>query len=308
MRETTTTTIFPSAQEDVQAAECVVSTPQTVSPSYRLAFRDHDLLLRDELRPVRLLLELQKAELILDEHGITDTVVIFGSARILAPDIATAKATAVEAALRQIPHDPRLVREAARARRDAANARYYEEARKLASYIAHANQLNGHGHCVVATGGGPGIMEAANRGAHEAGAKSIGLSIVLPHEEHPNEFVTPALSFLFHYFAIRKMHFLMRARVLVVFPGGLGTLDELFDALTLIQTQKIKPIPILVFGKSFWERVLNLQALVDEGMIAPEDVGLLRYVETAEEAWDLIVDSIYEEKAEEMSAEQYYRP
>ncbi|OPZ84243.1 MAG: putative lysine decarboxylase [bacterium ADurb.Bin429] len=282
------TSIFPSALEDVLAAETVVATPQTVSSSYRLAFRDYDLLLKDELRPVRLMLELLKAELVLREHGITETIVIFGSARIATPETAADKLAAAQAALQQAPDNPQYLRNVASARRDVANARYYTEAQQLARFISQANLTTEDGRCVVVTGGGPGIMEAANRGAYESGAPSVGLNIVVPHEQHPNAYVTPELSFLFHYFAIRKMHFLLRARVLVVFPGGFGTFDELFDALTLIQTHKINPLPILIFGKAFWERVLNLHALVDEGMIAPEDVELIQYVETAEEAWDTI--------------------
>ncbi len=287
------TSIFPSALEDVLAAETVVATPQTaavqtVSSSYRLAFRDHDLLLKDELRPVRLMLELLKAELVLREHGITDTIVIFGSARIATPEAAADKLAAAQAALQQAPDNPQYMMHVASAQRDVANARYYTEAQQLAKFISQANLLTEERRCVVVTGGGPGIMEAANRGAHEVGAPSVGLNIVVPHEQHPNAYVTPELSFLFHYFAIRKMHFLLRARVLVVFPGGFGTFDELFDALTLIQTHKLTPLPILIFGKAFWERVLNLHALVDEGMIAPDDVELIQYVETAEEAWDII--------------------
>ena len=292
MREEWIPSIFPSAGDDVKAAELDTSTPQTLSPSYRLAFRDYDLLLKDELRPVRLLLELQKPELILNDHGIAHTVVIFGGSRLRDESSAQAIVTTAETAAKADPTNTQLARELTAAHRLLANAKYYEEARKLAGMISCANkEVNGL-HCVVATGGGPGIMEAANRGAQEAGAESIGYNIVLPFEQHPNQYITPELCFLFHYFAIRKMHFLMRARVLIVFPGGFGTLDELFEALTLIQTHKITPIPILIFGKSYWERLINFQVLVDEGMILQDDLTLFHYVETAEVAWDIISNTI----------------
>ena len=288
--------LFPSAWDDARAADLDAITPQTQSPSYRLAFRDHDFLLKDELRAVRLQLELLKPELILNEHGIEGTIVIFGGSRIPEPAVAAARMTAAEAAARDNPDDPRLATELDRARRQAERARYYDEARKLAFLISEANKASDDFNCVVATGGGPGIMEAANRGACEAGVPSIGYNIVLPFEQHPNAYVTPELSFLFHYFAVRKMHFLMRARALVVFPGGFGTLDELFETLTLIQTTKVKPIPVLIFGRSFWERVINFDALVEEGTISPEDLEIFRYVETAEEAWGIIAAAAPERK------------
>ncbi|MHB9110364.1 MAG: LOG family protein [Armatimonadota bacterium] len=286
--------IFPSALEDARAADLDPVTPQTESPSYRLAFRDHDFLLKDELRHVRLQLEMLKPELILNEHGIEGTIVIFGGSRIPEPAVAAVRVEAAEAAARDNPDDPRLATELDRARRQLERARYYDEARKLAVLISEANKASDDFNCVVATGGGPGIMEAANRGACEAGVPSIGYNIVLPFEQHPNAYVTPELSFLFHYFAVRKMHFLMRARALVVFPGGFGTLDELFETLTLIQTTKVKPIPVLIFGRSFWERVINFDALVEEGTISPEDPGIFRYVETAEEAWEIIAAAAME--------------
>lgn len=288
--------LFPSAWDDARAAGLHPVTPQTQSPSYRLAFCDHDFLLQDELRHVRLLLEMLKPELILNEHGIKGTIVIFGSARIPAPEEAAARVKAAESALRRAPDDLQLVEELARARRQAERSRYYDEARKLAGLISEANKASDDFNCVVATGGGPGIMEAANRGACEAGAQSIGFNIVQPFEQQPNQYVTPELSFLFHYFAIRKMHFLMRARALVVFPGGFGTFDELFEALTLIQTKKIKPIPVLIFGQAFWERVVNFDALAEEGVISPGDLNIFRYVETAEEAWEIIADTVMERK------------
>jgi uncharacterized protein (TIGR00730 family) len=254
-------------------------TPQTQHPAYRLAFRDTDFLLRDDLRPVRFQLELLKAETMLEEAGVGSTLVIYGSARIPSPERA-------EAMLANADQDPRGRKVIERL---VAKARYYEEARKLA-YMASACAVveDGKRQFVVTSGGGPAIMEAANRGAHEAGAESIGLNIVLPHEQAPNEYVTPRLSFQFHYFALRKMHFLLRARAVAVFPGGFGTFDEFFELLTLIQTGKMKPIPILLFGSDFWSRVVNFQALVEEGVIDENDLDLFRIVDTAEEAWQRI--------------------
>jgi hypothetical protein len=176
------------------------------------------------------------------------------------------------------------------ARRIAAKARYYDEARRLGQIITEVSQTNGHREFVVVTGGGPGIMEAANRGAQDVGGKSIGLSIVLPLEERLNPYVTPELSFQFHYFAVRKMHFLLRAKALVVFPGGYGTLDELFETLTLIQTKKVAPVPVLLVGREYWQSVINFEVLAEEGTIAAADLALFQYVETAEEAWTLIQD------------------
>jgi len=279
---------FPSALEDARAAELSIPSPQTLSPSYRLAYRDHDFLLKDELRPVRLQLELLKPELILREHGIERTIIVFGSARIPEPKAAHEQLAEMEAAARKDPTNESLARKVGIARRVADKSKYYEEARRLASLISQAGKALDKPHDVLVTGGGPGIMEAANRGAYDAGAESIGLNIVLPFEQKPNAYITPELCFQFHYFAIRKMHFLMRAKALVVFPGGYGTLDELFETLTLIQTRKIKPIPVLIFGREFWEKIINFDALVDEGTISPEDIELFQYVETAEQAWEII--------------------
>lgn len=282
---------FPSAREDVAIAQVnVPETPQTASPAYRLAFEDDDFLLRSDLRAVRLQLELLKPELLQQEQGIRSTVAMFGSARIPDPEVAASHLAEVEAEARTKPHDKALARKVTVARRMLANSRYYEEARRLAQIVS--NTCVGEHVCdfVVKTGGGPGIMEAANRGAADVGAKSIGLNIVLPMEQAPNRYISPELCFRFHYFAIRKMHFLIRVKALVVFPGGFGTLDELFEALTLIQTGKIEPIPVLLFGREYWERVLNIDAMVMEGMICPEDKGLLTFVETAEEAWNIIAE------------------
>ena len=280
--------IFPSAHEDARIAGKPVEAPHCQSPSYRLAFQDPDFLLRDELRPVRLQLELLKPELILQEHRIDSTIVVFGSARIPEPQAAMKGLEAAKAELQIDAGNPALQLKVRIAERRVANSRYYEEARKLGRLVAAYSHDN---RFVVMTGGGPGIMEAANRGAHDAGALSIGMNIVLPHEQLPNPYITPDLNFQFHYFAIRKMHLIMRAKALVAFPGGFGTLDELFETLTLIQTGKVRHIPVLLFGREFWERVIHFQALVDEGTIALEDLNLFSYVDTAEEAWDIILRS-----------------
>lgn len=282
---------FPSAREDAAIAQVTTpETPQTTSPAYRLAFEDEDFLLRSDLRAVRLQLELLKPELLQQEQGIRSTIAMFGSARIPDPDTAARNLAEAETAARALPRDKGLAHKVTVARRMLANSRYYEEARQLAQIVSKT--CIGEHVCdfVVKTGGGPGIMEAANRGAAEVGGKSIGLNIVLPMEQAPNRYITPELCFRFHYFAIRKMHFLIRVKALVVFPGGFGTLDELFEALTLIQTRKIEPIPVLLFGREYWERVLNIDAMVMEGMVSPEDKDLLTFVETAEEAWNIVAE------------------
>ncbi|TNC74132.1 TIGR00730 family Rossman fold protein [Rubellimicrobium roseum] len=251
--------------EDRETVAQIPVTPQTQAPSYRLAFADEDFLLREELRPVRLQLELLKPQLMLDEAGVETTVVLFGGARI--PDAAHAGQA----------RTPTL----------AALSKYYEEARRFAYLVTEASLFESRGRrAVIATGGGPGVMEAGNRGAQDAGGRSVGLNIVLPHEQAPNAYVTPDLCFNFHYFAIRKMHFLMRAEAVCVFPGGFGTLDEMFEALTLIQTGRMAKVPFLLFGKDFWERIIDWQALAEAGTIAAEDLDLFRYVETADEAME----------------------
>jgi uncharacterized protein (TIGR00730 family) len=270
---------FPSAVEDASATRpaCRYETPGS---SYRLAFTDVDFLLRDELRPVRVQLELLKPDLIQQAHGIESTIVIFGSARILPPERAQARLHAAESS-----GDERQLRAA---RHALEMSQYYEQARRFAELVTIASRrLAAPIHIV--TGGGPGVMEAGNRGAFESGGQSIGLNIVLPHEQEPNPYITPELCFQFHYFALRKMHFLMRSIALVCFPGGFGTLDELFEALTLIQTGKCRRRPIYLFGRAFWEKLINLDHLVETGMISPEDVNLVRFVESAEDAWDQIV-------------------
>jgi len=277
--------IFPSADEDVEAAGHVADTPQTLSPAYRLAFQDDDFLLRDELRPVRLQLELLKPELALQEENIVSTIVVFGSARTPSPEEAERGLAAAEEKLRAAGESPEAAHDVRRARHVLERSRYYGEARRFAAIVSKAGQCGPERCYVVVTGGGPGIMEAANRGAGDVGAESIGLNIVLPFEQAPNPYITPKLSFQFHYFAIRKMHFLMRARALVCFPGGFGTMDELFEALTLIQTGKIEPIPVLLFGEAWWRRIVDFEAMVDEGVISPRDLDIFRYVDTAEAAW-----------------------
>ncbi|BAK64796.1 MULTISPECIES: TIGR00730 family Rossman fold protein [Sphingobium] len=275
---------FRPAIEEARDARRAIPTPQTESKSYTLAFQDPEFLLRPDLRPVRFQLELLKPELLLDEARIASTFVFYGSARIPEPEAAQAR---IEAA--RTPQERKV------AERLAAKARYYEEARKLAR-IAAQFPVNAAGcrNFVVCSGGGPSIMEAANRGAADVGAQTIGLNIVLPHEQNPNPYVTPDLSFQFHYFALRKMHFTLRARALAVFPGGFGTFDEFFELLTLVQTGKMKPIPILLFGREFWTRVVNFDALAEEGVISPHDLDLINWVETAEEAWR-VVDEFYGE-------------
>jgi uncharacterized protein (TIGR00730 family) len=280
--------LFPSAEEDADAAELAPEAPQTLSPSYRLAYTDKDFLLRDELRPVRLQLELLKPELLQQDYGIQSTIVIFGSTRIPDAKKALQRLQKAERRAAACPSDPALSDEVEIARRVLAKARYYDEARELGRIITADTQQAGRRSLVVVTGGGPGLMEAANRGAHDAGGKSMGLNIVLPMEQCPNPYVTPELNFQFHYFAVRKMHFLMRARALVAFPGGFGTLDELFETLTLIQTKKIKPVPVLLFGRKYWQKIINFEALAQEGTIAAEDLKLFEYVETAQEAWSII--------------------
>lgn len=284
--------VFPSAKDDVSVSRLVPDTPQTRSSAYRLAYADKQFLLRDELRPVRLQLELLKPELLQHEHGIHSTVVIFGSTRIPERKLAIERLQQAEASALVKPTDPQLARQVKIAASILDKVRYYDEARLLARMITERSQQDENCELVVITGGGPGIMEAANRGADDVGGKSIGLNIVLPMEQCPNPYITPDLSFQFHYFAIRKMHFLMRAKALVAFPGGLGTLDELFETLTLIQTKKVKPVPVLLFGREYWQRIINFDALVEEGTIDPENLDLFQYVETAKEAW-LAIRSFY---------------
>jgi len=274
---------FPTAQEDAEK-EVVSPNARYEGPecAYRLAFTDVDFLLREELRPIRLQLELLKPELVQDELGVEATIVFFGSARIVAPEVAEAELAAAREG-----GDPRALK-AAQTR--VSMSRFYDEARRFAAIVTRRSATLEKAIYVV-TGGGPGIMEAGNRGAFEVGGKSVGLNIVLSREQVPNRYITPELCFQFHYFALRKMHFLMRAIALVCFPGGFGTLDELFEVLTLVQTGKSRMRPILLFGREFWTRLIDFDLLIETGMISPEDVKLFHFVETAEEAWALLVSA-----------------
>ena len=254
------------AHTDRTAADGVPVTPQTLAPSYKLAFNDFDFMCREELRPVRLQLELLKTELMLDEYGVQSTIVLFGGARIPEP----------------------AKKDVARTKTLADLSRFYDEAREFSRLMTLRSNGSSGRENVIVTGGGPGVMEAGNRGAMDAGGVSIGLNIVLPFEQAPNEYVTPDLCFNFHYFAIRKMHFLMRAKAICVFPGGFGTMDEMFEALTLIQTGRMERVPFLLFGRDFWQRIINWDALADAGTISAEDLDLFRFVETAQEAIEVL--------------------
>src|SRR5438270_12144017 len=279
--------IFPTSEVDARAAEHVPSIPQNESSAYKLAFQDSEFLLREDLRPVRFQLALLKPELSLNEANIGSTFVFYGSARIPAPEMADALvAAATNAEQEKI------------AERLKAKSRYYEVARELARLASRCGRdVDGKRHFVVCSGGGPSIMEAANRGAWEEGQESIGLNIVLPHEQLPNRYVTPDLSFQFHYFALRKMHFQLRARAVAVFPGGYGTFDEMFELLTLIQTGKVRPLPIVLFGKDYWNRCVKFEAMVEEGVISPHDLDLIHWSEDAHEAWRFVMDFYAEHPA-----------
>ena len=275
---------FPTAQQDAEQDAKAAAPPSRYGgpeSAFRLAFTDTEFLLREELRPVRMQLELLKPELVQTEQGIQSTIVIFGSARIASLATATARLQVARAA-----DDEQALRAAEAA---LAMSHFYEEARRFAALVTERSRALPTPIYVV-TGGGPGIMEAGNRGAFEVGGKSIGLNIVLPHEQQPNPYITPELCFQFHYFALRKMHFLMRSIALVCFPGGFGTLDELFETMTLVQTGKSRPRPILLFGRAFWQKLINFDHLVDTGMISASDLGLFHFVETAEQAWQCLDD------------------
>jgi uncharacterized protein (TIGR00730 family) len=258
------------------------------SGSYLLAAYDDEFLQRPELRPVRLQLELLKPELFLNEQKINSTIVVFGGTQIVERPQAEERLSAARAALENSPGDPALARAVSRAERILDKAHYYDAAREFARICSSSCQLDDRCDYVVITGGGPGIMEAANRGAHEVGCKSIGLNITLPEEQKPNPYITPNLCFQFHYFAIRKMHFLMRAKALVAFPGGFGTLDELFEVLTLKQTKRMQNVPVILYGRAYWDKLLNFQFLADEGVIGDQHLNLIEYAESPQEAWDII--------------------
>ncbi|HWK15702.1 MAG TPA: LOG family protein [Rhizobiaceae bacterium] len=261
-------TALPHSDEDLQRAKSVPDTPQTRSRAYQLAWDDDEFMTRRELRPVRLQLELLKPEMLLAERGIRSTVIMFGGARIPEPG------GEAWAAKNEVQKKNLL-----------ANSRYYEEARRFARLCSEHSAESYYREFVVVTGGGPGVMEAGNRGAADCGAPSIGLNIVLPHEQAPNAYVTPELCFNFHYFAIRKMHFMTRAKAVAVFPGGFGTMDELFETLTLMQTGRMERVPVLLFGKEFWAQAINIDFLAEQGTISPGDETLISHVDSADEAW-----------------------
>jgi uncharacterized protein (TIGR00730 family) len=262
------------------------------SPSYRLAELDLEFIGRAEQRPVRMQLELQKAETVLLENKVRSTVVVFGGTQIVPREIAEQRLTEARGRLKSAPESVLHAREVARAESIVAKSHFYDEAREFSRLVSEYCQSQAEDKCdlVVMTGGGPGIMEAANRGAFEIGAKSVGLNIVLPHEQEPNPYITPELCLQFHYFAMRKFHFILRAAALVIFPGGFGTLDQLFEVLTLRQTGRMQEIPIIMYGTDYWTRVIDLEALADEGVVADEHLRLIHYADSPEQAWRIVVD------------------
>ena len=260
------------------------------SPSYRLAEYDFDFLKRDDIRHVRMTLELLKTETLLRDNNVKATVVVFGSARIVPQETAELHLREALQAAEAKPGDPLARRAIQRAERVLAKSRFYEEACQFGRLVSTVCQIEGRNDFVIATGGGPGIMEAANRGAFDVGAKSVGFNIDLPHEQEPNPYITPDLCFRFHYFAIRKFHFILRAKALVVFPGGFGTLDELFDTLCLRQTRRMQAIPIILYSRDYWESILDFSKMADEGVVDDEDLKLISFAESPEEAWKIIAD------------------
>ena len=260
-----------SSRQDIEESRRVPRTPQTEAPAYRLAFSDEEFMTSDEMRGVRFQLEYLKPELWLQERGVNSTVVLFGGARIAEPG-----------------SEPKAAKTAIARQNLKKSSRYYDEARRFAQYISLMSKALDHKEYMVVTGGGPGVMEAGNRGASEVGSPSIGFNIVLPHEQAPNKYVSPEFCFNFHYFATRKIHFLLRAKAVAIFPGGFGTMDEFFETLTLIQTGRMQRIPVILFGGKFWERVINLKALAEEGTISPDDVDLFTIVDSAEDGWAVV--------------------
>ena len=279
--------VFPTAAEDLKHA----CQSESTADSYRLAYSDENFLLRDDLRAIRLQLEWLKPDLVQQEQGIESTVVVFGGARFLEREKALEKLQLAKNALAHSPNDAEILKNYKKAETLLNNSRFYDDARRLSTMITQKSLANGGNEYVVVTGGGPGVMEAANRGAFETGGKTIGLNIVLPFEQKANPYITPELCFQFHYFALRKMHFLKRAVALIAYPGGFGTLDELFETLTLIQTKKIKPLPVVLMGKDYWKRVIDFEFLVEQGAITEADTQLFKIVDNAEEAWSVLEKS-----------------
>lgn len=276
------------AEEDPDAPQRLKTI--LASPSYREADQDVDFLTGEDTRGVRLQVDYLKPELLLEQHGIINTIVVFGSTRILEPAAAHRRIEQLrDFVLARDPGNPEVQRRLAVAERIQAKSQYYDVAREFGRLVGNAGNGSHDSRVVVMTGGGPGVMEAANRGAYDVGAKSIGLNIMLPHEQYPNPYVTPDLCFRFHYFALRKLHFLLRAKALVAFPGGYGTFDELFETLTLVQTRTIKPVPVVLVGERYWRQAFNIDFLVEEGVIDPEDRELFWFAESAREIWDGIL-------------------
>ena len=264
-----------------------------LSPAYKIAFKDLTFMDLDVLRPVRLQLELLKPELVLRQENVNSTIVVFGGTRISEPKKAQAEVRKLERRLAKNPDDDELKKKLGVAKRIVAKSHYYDEAREFARLVSSECQIQDHHEYVIVTGGGPGIMEAANRGAYDVHAKSIGLNITLPMEQEPNPYISPELCLQFHYFALRKMHFLLRAKALVAFPGGYGTLDELFEALTLVQTQKVDPLPVILFGEKYWKGLIDFDFLVKEGTIDEADLRLFVYADTAADTWNYIKSFYY---------------
>jgi len=260
------------------------------SPTYRLAVKDDDFLESDSARGVRLELDYLKTELEIQKHGIEHTIVVFGSARIKENQTAMDELKEIQGKLEKNPEDRELLRELYTAERMVGKSIYYEDARRFGRLVGESGASVDDCKVVVMTGGGPGIMEAANRGSYDVGAKTIGLNIHLPREQFPNPYITPELCFQFHYFAVRKMHFLNRAKALIVYPGGFGTFDELFETLTLIQTHKTHSMPVVLVGRSYWEKAIDFEFLKEEGVIAPEDLDIFKFADNANEAWEHILN------------------
>ena len=298
----------PSADDPAAPAriEAVIA-----SPSYRRSDRDPDFLQRADMRGVRLMLDYLKPQTLLTEHDVAHTIVVFGGTRIPEPAVAHRAVAELAAAATASPQDADLQRRLEIARQVAINSRYYEVARQFGRLVGACGDKAIGGRIMIMTGGGPGIMEAANRGACDVGAQSIGLNIDLPHEQYPNPYVSPDLCFSFRYFAMRKLHFLLRARALVAFPGGYGTIDELFEVLTLSQTRKVSPVPVILVGEAYWRRVFDADFLVAQGTIEPEDRDLFWYAETAADIWrDILL--WYELKGEPLlppdAADEFCQP